>query len=54
MLKRVTAVCMVAMPALATSSSHVPGRSARNPIINVWTSKRRRKLGDVMVLSENR
>lgn len=29
MLKRVTAVCMEAMPAFSNRSSHVPGRSAR-------------------------
>lgn len=29
MLKRVTAVCMEAMPAFSKRSSHVPGSSAR-------------------------
>ena len=35
MLNRVTAVCMEAMPASGTRSSHVPGRSAR-----AWVGKR--------------
>lgn len=40
MLKRVTAVCMDAMPASATRSSHVPGSSARAWVGKVRTGRR--------------
>lgn len=53
MLKCVTAVCMEAIPASATRSSHVPGRSARVGMVMKWIRKKRNRSFEVVIrLSE--
>lgn len=43
MLKRVTAVCIEAIPALATRSSHVPGSCARVIVVAEKKMKMKRR-----------